>query len=131
MQMDQATQQNAALVEEMAAAASSLKTQSHDLVQVVAAFKLSASDTNAVPSRVAVRSNVPRSTPFTGRERRVQDLGSALARGTAAESPSHATGAAPVAAARAAAPAASAPPASPAATAKVAAMASESDWETF
>ena len=39
-QMDQATQQNAALVEEMAAAAMGLKNQAHDLVQVVAAFKL-------------------------------------------------------------------------------------------
>ena len=39
-QMDQATQQNAALVEEMAAAAGSLKSQAHDLVQVVAVFKL-------------------------------------------------------------------------------------------
>jgi hypothetical protein len=38
--MDQTTQQNAALVEEMAAAASSLKSQAQDLVQVVAAFKL-------------------------------------------------------------------------------------------
>ena len=40
--MDQATQQNAALVEEMAAAASSLKSQAQDLVQVVAVFKLRA-----------------------------------------------------------------------------------------
>ncbi len=40
-QMDQATQQNAALVEEMAAAASSLRTQAHDLVEVMAVFKLS------------------------------------------------------------------------------------------
>ena len=40
--MDQATQQNAALVEEMAAAASSLRNQAHDLVQVVAVFKLTA-----------------------------------------------------------------------------------------
>lgn len=39
-QMDQATQQNAALVEQMAAAASSLKSQAHDLVQVVAEFKV-------------------------------------------------------------------------------------------
>jgi methyl-accepting chemotaxis protein len=38
--MDQTTQQNAALVEEMAAAASSLKSQAQDLVQVVATFKL-------------------------------------------------------------------------------------------
>lgn len=40
MQMDQATQQNAALVEEMAAAASSLNTQAQDLVQAVAVFQL-------------------------------------------------------------------------------------------
>jgi len=38
--MDQATQQNAALVEEMAAAASSLKSQANELVQVVGVFKL-------------------------------------------------------------------------------------------
>jgi hypothetical protein len=43
-QMDQVTQQNAALVEEMAAAASSLKSQSEDLVQTVAVFKLTAGD---------------------------------------------------------------------------------------
>ena len=39
-QMDQVTQQNAALVEEMAAAASSLKMQAHELVQIVAVFKV-------------------------------------------------------------------------------------------
>lgn len=39
-QMDQTTQQNAALVEEMAAAASSLRSQAQDLVQTVAIFKL-------------------------------------------------------------------------------------------
>jgi methyl-accepting chemotaxis protein len=40
MQMDQATQQNAALVEQMAAAASGLKSQAADLVHVVSVFKL-------------------------------------------------------------------------------------------
>ncbi|MFZ4624832.1 MAG: methyl-accepting chemotaxis protein [Rhodoferax sp.] len=44
-QMDQVTQQNAALVEEMAAAASSLKSQAQDLVGTVAMFKLDADDT--------------------------------------------------------------------------------------
>ncbi|WP_251140579.1 methyl-accepting chemotaxis protein [Rhodoferax sp. U11-2br] len=39
-QMDQVTQQNAALVEEMAAAASGLKSRASDLVQIVALFKL-------------------------------------------------------------------------------------------
>ncbi|MDP3522682.1 MAG: methyl-accepting chemotaxis protein, partial [Hydrogenophaga sp.] len=43
-QMDQVTQQNAALVEEMAAAASSLNSQAQQLVQAVAVFQLSASD---------------------------------------------------------------------------------------
>ena len=39
-QMDRVTQQNAALVEEMAAAAASLKTQAEGLVQTVSVFKL-------------------------------------------------------------------------------------------
>jgi methyl-accepting chemotaxis protein len=39
-QMDQATQQNAALVEQMAAAASSLKSQARELVDTVAVFQL-------------------------------------------------------------------------------------------
>jgi methyl-accepting chemotaxis protein len=41
-QMDQVTQQNAALVEEMAAAADSLKSQARELVQAVSVFKLNA-----------------------------------------------------------------------------------------
>lgn len=41
--MDQTTQQNAALVEEMAAAAGSLKTQANELVQAVAVFTISPS----------------------------------------------------------------------------------------
>ena len=40
-QMDQVTQQNAALVEESAAAASSLREQAETLAQAVAVFKLS------------------------------------------------------------------------------------------
>jgi len=47
-QMDQVTQQNAALVEEMAAAASSLNHQAQALVGAVAVFKLSA-DTSVPP----------------------------------------------------------------------------------
>jgi len=39
-QMDQATQQNAALVEEMAASAHNLKTQAQQLVEGVAVFHL-------------------------------------------------------------------------------------------
>ena len=47
-QMDQVTQQNAALVEEMAAAASSLKSQAHELVNVVAVFRLGGNDSPVV-----------------------------------------------------------------------------------
>ncbi len=50
-QMDHATQQNAALVEEIAAAASSLKSQAEDLVQVVAVFKLSPTSGHAMEPR--------------------------------------------------------------------------------
>ncbi len=42
--IDHATQQNAALVEQMSAAASSLKVQAQDLVRAVSIFKLSAAD---------------------------------------------------------------------------------------
>ena len=45
-QMDHTTQQNASLVEEMAAAASSLKSESLDLVNTVAEFKLSTDHSN-------------------------------------------------------------------------------------
>lgn len=46
-QMDQATQQNAALVEQIAAAATSLQGQAQDLVKVVAVFKLNSLDSDA------------------------------------------------------------------------------------
>ena len=73
--MDQTTQQNAALVEEMAAAASSLKVQAQDLVQVVSTFKLS--DQDQMP-KVAVRSGTPKPTAFKGSDRRtVQNSGPA------------------------------------------------------
>jgi methyl-accepting chemotaxis protein len=54
VQMDQVTQQNAALVEEMAAAASSLKSQAEELVGTVAVFKLGGQ---------AVHQGVPRTVP--------------------------------------------------------------------
>jgi methyl-accepting chemotaxis protein len=56
VQMDQTTQQNAALVEEMAAAASSLQNQAQELVQVVSIFKI---DQGSV-SRAATRATPPR-----------------------------------------------------------------------
>jgi methyl-accepting chemotaxis protein len=61
--MDQTTQQNAALVEEMAAAASSLKSQASDLVQVVAAFKTD--DGRQTASAPAVRVRAAPTKPLT------------------------------------------------------------------
>jgi hypothetical protein len=63
--MDQVTQQNAALVEEMAAAANSLKSQAQDLVQTVAVFHLGSTGTNApaalhTPSVMATPRAIPK-----------------------------------------------------------------------
>jgi methyl-accepting chemotaxis protein-1 (serine sensor receptor) len=52
--MDQATQQNAALVEESAAAAESLKEQAHQLVQAVAVFTLAPTADDAARTAAAV-----------------------------------------------------------------------------
>ena len=63
--MDQTTQQNAALVEEMAAAASSLKSQAQELVQTVAVFKLSRADAHPrLASTATVRRPPAKSLPF-------------------------------------------------------------------
>jgi methyl-accepting chemotaxis protein len=67
-QMDQVTQQNAALVEEMAAAASGLQSQAQDLVKVVAVFNLggNTSQHSLAPRPTAVRAPVrpaPRPAP--------------------------------------------------------------------
>jgi methyl-accepting chemotaxis protein len=48
-QMDQTTQQNAALVEEMAAAAGSLKSQAQELVSTVAIFKIDGTGHTMLP----------------------------------------------------------------------------------
>ena len=81
-QMDQVTQQNAALVEEMAAAATSLRSQANDLVQVVAVFKLGAEPQGRAALPVAVRSHALNPVPFKGVERRDD----ALPKGAAARS---------------------------------------------
>jgi methyl-accepting chemotaxis protein len=61
--MDQTTQQNAALVEESAAAAESLKTQAAQLVNAVSVFRLSASDAVAAPATAAAPAFVERRGP--------------------------------------------------------------------
>jgi methyl-accepting chemotaxis protein len=103
-QMDQATQQNAALVEESAAAAESLKQQAQQLVQAVAVFRLSQQGAHAgAPLPAVVR--------------------------PAAAVPVQAPRAAPRPAAAAAPPAAA--PAQPRPEPAVASTADADSWETF
>ena len=114
-QMDQTTQQNAALVEEMAAAASSLKSQANELVQAVAFFKVAArtgsgSVSGAMP-RTAVRAPASQAKPFKGDERR------AIGASAAARKPAGA----------AARPA----PVAPKTQTKPAPAGGDDDWETF
>jgi methyl-accepting chemotaxis protein len=109
-QMDQATQQNAALVEEMAAAASSLRSQSQELVGTVAVFKLAPGSSRATVSAPARLGNArPAAAPAAPRK---------LA------SPARAKSSASVAAS----PRAPKLTSAPASTAKPGA---EGDWESF
>ncbi|HEY9025888.1 MAG TPA: methyl-accepting chemotaxis protein [Burkholderiaceae bacterium] len=62
-QMDQATQQNAALVEESAAASESLKEQAHALVQMVSVFKLAGKPADAVRAPAAAPAPAPLPRP--------------------------------------------------------------------
>ena len=79
-QMDQATQQNAALVEQSAAAAEGLKSQARQLVEAVAVFKLGGHGDTPIPTptqtapvaRVAVPTQAPRKS-FPAVERRGSD----------------------------------------------------------
>ena len=64
-QMDQVTQQNAALVEESAAAAEGLKQQAHDLVQAVALFRIGGAG-GSHPAAVSTAAQ----DPWNGVERR-------------------------------------------------------------
>jgi methyl-accepting chemotaxis protein len=124
-QMDQTTQQNAALVEQMAAAASSLKSQAQELVQVVSVFNLGSGFQALTAARTAVRSSVPKSTPFKGAERR----DSGVPKGAAARASASTTAKPP--APKPAAPAQLAKPAAPKVAAKATPAGGDDDWETF
>ncbi|MEG2999043.1 MAG: methyl-accepting chemotaxis protein [Comamonas sp.] len=110
-QMDHATQQNAALVEESAAAASNLQTQAEKLVQAVAVFQLD----NRAAAMHAV-DDAPQAPAFTGGSRpsTVSRAPAKPAR-TAASKPRQL-------------PAKAAAPAAPAAAASAE---GGGDWETF
>ena len=62
-ELDRTTQQNAALVEEMAAAASSLRGQATDLVQAVAVFRLSGNPMGFSAVTPVVRTHTPIAAP--------------------------------------------------------------------
>jgi methyl-accepting chemotaxis protein len=110
-QMDQVTQQNAALVEQMAASANALNSQAGQLVDAVAVFKINGSQAMI---RATTRSSTPISKPFKGAERRIV---------APAQSKSQPTKA----------PVASKPIALPKATAteSAAAVSGEDDWQSF
>ncbi|PHV32516.1 hypothetical protein CSQ94_14100 [Janthinobacterium sp. BJB312] len=61
-QMDAVTQQNAALVEESAAAAESMQHQAHNLAQVVSVFKLNGQQAGASAAKTPKRPAAPQST---------------------------------------------------------------------
>jgi methyl-accepting chemotaxis protein len=82
-QMDQATQQNAALVEESAAAAESLKVQAAQLVQTVSVFKLAANAQAVepvVPTPTRPAAPAAAGKAWHGQERRGPDRATNVAR---------------------------------------------------
>ncbi|QIL43737.1 HAMP domain-containing protein [Acidovorax sp. HDW3] len=119
-QMDQATQQNAALVEESAAAAASLNQQAQELVSAVAVFQLSAQQSGPGFATAA-------RTPAPHAPAPVAAPAPALRKPAAP--PKKALGAQP-AAKPVAAPAAAKPLAAPKASAPKP-SADDGDWETF
>jgi methyl-accepting chemotaxis protein len=83
--LDQMTQQNAALVEESAAAAESLRDQADRMKQAVAVFKVAAGQGGVALAAVPVRTAGPATKPFKGTERRGADDMGAAARTAAAQ----------------------------------------------
>jgi hypothetical protein len=77
--MDQATQQNSALVEQMAAAASGLKSQASDLVEVVATFKLDPHQSPKHMPHPKVRASVSNAATFKGTDQLIKPFAGAPA----------------------------------------------------
>ncbi|MEO3691159.1 methyl-accepting chemotaxis protein [Roseateles paludis] len=128
-QMDKVTQQNAALVEEGAAAAMSLRDQAQSLVAAVAGFKLSSGERSVGLSSAKVQPSSSSSAPSkTGKSSYTPP---APKTSSAAPAPKPATASSPAAAApRPVAATTAAPKAAPAPA--VAAATSDTDeWETF
>ncbi|MDR7006927.1 methyl-accepting chemotaxis protein [Paraburkholderia strydomiana] len=141
VQMDEVTQQNAALVEEAAAAAGSLEDQTRQLQAVLSGWKVASSPARSFAAQaepqVKARAAVSKSKTVTKSAPRPAQPAAATANavtagGTASASGNHEAGAARVEPALKpkTPPAASAPAPRPAA-ASVASAGSDADWETF
>ncbi|MFM0476155.1 methyl-accepting chemotaxis protein [Paraburkholderia strydomiana] len=141
VQMDEVTQQNAALVEEAAAAAGSLEDQTRQLQAVLSGWKVASSPARSFAAQaepqVKARAAVSKSKTVTRSAARPAQPAAATANavtagGTASASGNHEAGAARVEPALKpkTPPAASAPAPRPAA-ASVASAGSDADWETF
>ena len=115
-QMDQSTQQNAALVEESAAAAGALRKQAQDLVQAVAVFQLPAS---AVQDSMAAAATRQHGHASTSSVRGTRSLPQAAPRAGARRQ------------AAAAAPALSVRSEADAAARKASKPAADGEWEAF
>jgi methyl-accepting chemotaxis protein-2 (aspartate sensor receptor) len=116
VQLDQMTQQNAALVEESAAAAESLKEQAQRLVEAVAVFRVAGAEPHrAPPPRPAPRAAAASTTSKPAAAPR----GTAVPRPAPSVTPRTKAASAPVAAPK------PAPAPAPASTAD------DADWETF
>jgi methyl-accepting chemotaxis protein len=122
-QMDQVTQQNAALVEESAAAAESLKTQAQQLVQTVSVFKLSGSgagwsgSSQAAANTTAVRASPASARPIPAKLSKPEVKAVPKPIVKAAQTPSSSVE--------------SAAPGTPAASTKVSSKVDSEEWETF
>ncbi|MGY6257783.1 methyl-accepting chemotaxis protein [Paraburkholderia caledonica] len=141
VQMDEVTQQNAALVEEAAAAAGSLEDQTRQLQAVLSGWKVASSPARSFAAQaepqVKARAAVSKSKTVAKSAARPAQPAAATANavtagGTASASGNHEAGAARVEPALKpkTPPAASAPAPRPAA-ASVASAGSDADWETF
>jgi len=117
--LDQMTQQNAALVEESAAAAESLKDQAQRMTTIVASYRLDDAGFAAVPAHQAVAAKVIAKAAAPVAKPAVKKPVAAVKK--------------PAAPKAAAAPVAAAPAAAPAAPAAIPAAASgaSDDWESF
>ena len=124
-QMDEVTQQNAALVEEAAAAAQSLEDQAARLRTTVAVFQLEEGAFKAPAVQIAHR---PAAKAAVRKAAAAPRARASVATPTAA--PAAASAATAVAASAASAPAATRSPA-PSKAAAPAAAGSDNDWETF